>query len=155
MVRIRAKTRRVTGRDIDAVVRFSAILQSIPGGEVARWAERVEKDDGTLTISPDPDYHPQVVALIKDLYKHGLVQPFDWPSWQKNAKAFVDNPTLLQKADLQSCIKLITTHVRKDRFCGGHFGAMVTRGHIAAVLRRLAHLREERPAGAPKSQGAR
>jgi hypothetical protein len=32
-------------------------------------------------------------------------------------------------------------HVRKDRFCEGHFGAVLESGHIAAILRRVAGIR--------------
>jgi len=37
--------------------------------------------------------------------------------------------------------KLLTTHVRKERFCEGHLLAMFESGHIVNVLRRLKGLR--------------
>jgi hypothetical protein len=39
--------------------------------------------------------------------------------------------------------RLYTLHVRKDRFCEGHFAAMLANGHIAALTRRLKAIRED------------
>src|SRR5438445_11063121 len=114
MDRLDAKARCISKNDINAVVRFLPILQSIPWDEAARWPKPAKGEGRTPTFSLEPQYHPQVYALMKALDEHGFFQPFDWGSWQNQAKRLFQNPKFLQRATLRSCIKLITTHVRKD-----------------------------------------
>jgi len=127
---------------IDKVVSFIPALESIPASKIARWPDHEKTADGTLVLSLEPEYHPTVRALMRSLRENRFVQPFDWPRWQSTAEKIFNEPHRLSKATLKTCVKLITLHVRKDRFVGGHFGEMVRRGHIAAILRRLAELRK-------------
>jgi hypothetical protein len=94
-----------------------------------------------LILALEPEYAPQVSALMHAFYDNNFVQPFDWGQWQSTAEKIFHDPKRLSKASLSTCVKLITLHVRKDRFCGGHFGEMVRCGHIMAILRRLETLR--------------
>jgi hypothetical protein len=73
---------------------------------------------------------------------NGFVFPFDWSAWQDEAERYYENPELLRTADVQELRKLITLHVRKDRFCDGHLPHMVQCGHITAILQRLRELRK-------------
>lgn len=65
---------------------------------------------------------------------------FNWPEWQREAERYDLEPERLQTAPLDDVLKLLTLHVRKDRFCDGHLPLMVSKGHIAALLHRLAVL---------------
>lgn len=125
---------------IDKVVLFMPKLQSIPAADIARWGSG-EGTDGALELSLEPTYHPVIRELMQSLNENHFVQPFDWPRWQPTAEAIFREPGRISKASLETCIKLITLHVRKDRFSGGHFGEMVRSGHVSAILRRLAELR--------------
>jgi hypothetical protein len=49
----------------------------------------------------------------------------------------------LERADLLTVRRLITTHVRKDRFIGGHMVHMLESGHITAILRQLKEIRQQ------------
>jgi hypothetical protein len=92
----------------------------------------------------DPYLYDAVVdRLVDALYAGGFIEPFDWPSWQDQAKEYVDHPDLLASADLEVLQKLFTTHVRKERFCSGHLAAMIRCGHLTAVLKRLAEIRQD------------
>jgi len=53
---------------------------------------------------------------------------FDWIRW----RAEVSDPTALGGADL------LTFHVCADRFSEGHLMSAFEKGHITAILRRLA-----------------
>ena len=76
------------------------------------------------------------------VYDNGFVSSFKWPGWQEEAQRYVNHPELLREASLQIIRKLITVHVRKERFCEGHLPTMLENGHIVAVLKRLKDLRE-------------
>ena len=81
--------------------------------------------------------------FVSALHEHGFIRPFDWGGWQSEAERYVEDPAQLQRADLETICKLLTIHVRKERFCEGHLAAMFECGHLTAVLRRLADLLEE------------
>jgi hypothetical protein len=120
---------------IDKIVSFIPVLSSIPAEDIARWPEAKKRDDGVLVLGGlEPYYHPSVIALRKSFYENHFVQPFDWVKWQSTAVKIFNEPNRLSKATLKTCPKLITLHVRKDRFVGGHFGEMVRCGHIAVIL---------------------
>ncbi len=97
-----------------------------------------------LSILTEPEYHPGVIDFMRTLYENNFVQSFDWGEWQEEGTRLYQHPELLAGADLETCVKILTLHARKDRFCGGHLGEMVRCGHILAVLRRIQELR---PAG--------
>ena len=122
----------ISPEGIDNVVSLLPALKSIPPGEIADWS------GGYM----EPEYHRTVQGVMDALNGNHFVQPFDWPKWQPTAMKIYKEPTRLSKATLKTCVKLTTLHVRKDRFCGGHFGAMVASGHIIAILERVAALRE-------------
>ena len=69
---------------------------------------------------------------------------FDWGSWHKEAKRFVEDPKALSEADELTLRRLLTTHARAERFSEGHFVEMLQSGHITTILRRAKELREVR-----------
>jgi len=108
------------GQDtIEAVLRYLPAMQQNPG----MFAE----GDG-------------FVLFIEALYSAGLVVEFDWMAWTDEAQRYVGDQNLIESADILTIQKLITTHVRNDRFCDGHLRAMILNGHVATVLRRLQEL---------------
>ncbi len=78
--------------------------------------------------------------LMKACYASGVMVDFDWAAWQAPARELAENPRALERADLLTLRKLLTGHLRNDRFCEGHFGEVLESGHIAAILRRAAQL---------------
>ncbi|MEI8196052.1 MAG: DUF6508 domain-containing protein [Phycisphaerae bacterium] len=127
-----------TPKQIDAILKHLPVLQN-PSLSVSKWHTGKDKD-GTISM-PMEVHSPEVGSLVADLYKYEFVADFDWPSWQRSAEKYVEDSGRLQRATLGTLVKLLTTHVRKDRFCEGHFSEMVECGHIRAILERLAVLR--------------
>jgi hypothetical protein len=82
------------------------------------------------------------------IYDAGWCVPFDWNSWHDEAFRYVNDPALLCNADLDVITKLLTTHVRADRFNDGHLADMAQRGHLKAILERIRELRDEAGPGA-------
>ena len=52
-------------------------------------------------------------------------------------------PEMLEPADLETIRKLLTLHVRKERFCEGHLLGMFESGHLTKLLRRLHAIRRD------------
>ncbi|PCC73709.1 DUF6508 domain-containing protein [Nannocystis exedens] len=63
--------------------------------------------------------------------------PFDGQAWRDEAERYERDPEALARAPLLDVCKLITLHLRTDRFVGGHFASAVASGQIVGLLRRL------------------
>lgn len=88
-------------------------------------------------------YAPEFNQFIKGLYRENLVIDFNWVAWKDEAAKYLKNPRQIESADLETLQKLITTHVRADRFNSGHMAQMVENGQILAILKRLAAIRRQ------------
>jgi hypothetical protein len=118
---------------------WDAIVALLPTIEAADFrAGTWHSPPGAL---PHFEATPSTTRLIEVLYESGVVNDFDWPAWQKRAERLVRDPQALSRAQLPTLRRLLTVHVRKERFCEGHLAAMLESGHIAAILRRVAELR--------------
>lgn len=93
------------------------------------------------------EFSDPVSAFQQTLYDHGWIEPFDWGGWQDTAREYVEQPGRIDFADATVIQKLLTTHVRKERFCEGHLAAMFENGHVVALLRRLKAIRDEANSG--------
>lgn len=87
------------------------------------------------------EYTPEVLRFIQTLYNENLIFVFDWSSWKEEAARYMNDPELVARADLAVLRKLLTLHVRADRFNDGHIALMIDSGHILAILRRLKVIR--------------
>jgi ADP-ribosyl-[dinitrogen reductase] hydrolase len=124
----------LTPDNIDAVLKFLPTLTQTDFS-IGEW---ITQEGGF----PYFDYTNEVLDFIKALSANGFIQPFDWMNWWEGEQ-LVNNPSLVKKAGLQTLRKLLTAHVRADRFSEGHLAAMLESGHIVMILKRLAeiHLR--------------
>lgn len=112
-----------------------------PSAPLHIWHPMKQLEDGSYS-APWCELSADAMELVQGLYERGLILTFDWPAWSETAESYVDNPELLAEASLDDCLKLLTCHVRSDRFCEGHLGAMLENGHIVAVLRRMREIRK-------------
>ncbi|MEO8541199.1 MAG: DUF6508 domain-containing protein, partial [bacterium] len=105
------------------------------------WQGGEKRADGSFT-SPYFDLSAPVLEFVRACATHGWVTPgFNWNAWSVTARSYVDEPGLLEAADLSTIQKLITTHVRANRFIEGHLAAVIENGHFAAILVRLHEIR--------------
>ena len=104
------------------------------------YPEEVQ-EDGTIHL-PFFVHSPDVKEFISGLYERGLIIRFNWGAWGEPGMNYVDNPELLANAPLIDCLKLLTSHVRADRFVEGHLAFVLENGHITNILRRMREIRE-------------
>jgi len=131
----------ISAANIDAVAKFLPDLLALTRSEISKGPSTTRDKDGALVLDLHVQYHPVIENLIEALYQNHFMQPFDWGGWQDQARRYYAHPNLIRKASLETCVKLLTTHVKKDRFCSGHFSEMVRSEHIQKVLARLAEIR--------------
>ena len=129
----------VDEKDLEAILSFIPRLQEIiPDKVVIESPGRVLEQDGSnLVLAMHGKYHPLVEEFQQALYRHGFIRIYDWGKWIPQGKAIYNDRKSLDRASMTSCLKLLTLHVRNDRFVEGHFAAMLTSGHIIAVLKRM------------------
>jgi hypothetical protein len=98
----------ITIKNINAVLAFSALFES-------QNAKLYQVEIEASHLEPYR-YSEDICRFIKTLYEEKFVISFDWLAWQDEAKRFIDNPKLLNSADISTLQKLLTTHVRQSVF---------------------------------------
>lgn len=131
-----------TRDDLQAVAALLPALLRVEA-QPAEWRGGERSSDGAIQM-PYVEYTPEAQHVMSAVYAHHLLVTFDWGAWQEEARRFLD-PQVLARASLDELRRLLTLHVRADRFSEGHFAAMITSGHIAAILRRLGELASASP----------
>jgi len=130
---------KITPEQIDAVLKHLPALETqescVISGPVRKVGNSIEL--GCV------HYSSGVTRLMNSLHDSGFLLIFDWPAWQDEARRYVLHPEQLRSADIVTLRKLLTLHIRKERFCEGHFGAMIDSGHIKRILERLKELRAQ------------
>jgi hypothetical protein len=127
--------------------RFRRLTQFLPvfNAPAFKAGEWIESKQGSDEIFSTPwvSYSPEVEKFIKACYEDKVILGFRWPAWGEKAEAFYRNPGLLEKASLLTLRRLLTFHLRKDRFCDGHLLDMFESGHIARILQRATSICEK------------
>ncbi|WP_445379740.1 DUF6508 domain-containing protein, partial [Pseudomonas syringae] len=59
------------------------------------------------------------------------------------AADMLNDDIYIAQANLADMQTLLTYCIRGERFCDGHHGAMIEKGYVLKILRRLAVLRED------------
>jgi hypothetical protein len=124
---------RIGSEQIQGLLAFLPLMEARVAGT---WAGGDRMPDGSRTM-PWFDYSPETLEFRRACALNGWIEVFDWPAWQPEALKYYESAELLSTATVEDIRKLLTLHIRKDRFSEGHFAAMVECGHIAAILQRL------------------
>jgi hypothetical protein len=134
----------ILSADVEAILIFLPKLEKLLPGNI--WKEEVDSSvEGDAVAIEHRKYNSVVYAFEKSLYRRGFIRDFDWPTWMPKAQSIFENPALLHRAPMGTCVRHLTLHVRNERFCVGHLGAMLEAGHITAILRRMGYLVSQRP----------
>ena len=86
---------------------------------------------------PDIDFMKVVSRFMDACYKNGFVVRFDWETWESQGQGFVQSPGSLTGADMAVLRRLLTWHIRQNRFTKNHVATMIASGHILAILKCL------------------
>ncbi len=124
---------------IEPLLSFLPQMESRIAGE---WQGGEQRPDGSYT-APWMSHSTEVLAFIRTSGENGWLQPFDWMAWVPEADRYFRAPATLSTAGVETIQKLLTLHIRRDRFYEGHLATMIESGHIAAILRRLAEIRSQ------------
>jgi len=135
----REESRRATAGQMDALLAFLPLMRV----RVAGTWEGGNKLPGGAIQMPWFAYSDEVLDFMRACGANNWIVVYPWPEWQEEALRYYKDPGLLAQADVETIRKLLTLHIRKDRFSEGHLAGMVEEGHIEAILERLAEIRRE------------
>ncbi len=134
-MKAKKKPRPIRSR-IEAVIKFLPIFEAMGSEDFARYCESADATEERLAIG-HLEYHLAVHEFMLACYESGLVLSFDWGAWSHEARRYMSDHLLVGSANLGTCAKLLTAHLRAERFCDGHLQEVLRSGHITAILRRL------------------
>lgn len=125
----------VTAKGIDK------ILSALPLFE--RKGTKLYQINAQHSLLEPYTYSSEVNGFLQTLHDEGFIlSTFNWGVWLEEANQYVNEPDLLHYADLLTLQKLLTTHVRMERFNSGNLAQLIDNGHILEVLRQLALIRD-------------
>lgn len=135
-----AVDRRLTLERIDRLLAYLPLFEG-PGDErTVHWNVGAEGDPGCI-VMPYPTYPDAVIAFFEEAGK-----PW-WSDYQykpREAGRMLADEERIAQADLEHLKTMLTYCVRGERFCDGHWEAMIDQGRILSLLQRLAVLRDSR-----------
>jgi hypothetical protein len=132
------KSRLPTLHEIDELIAFLPRLYAEGFSPVKCWDGGTARLDGVVTM-PWPEYDEVVEAF------YGSAARECWRDYGYNpaeAHAMLQDQALVAAASLDQIKSMLTHCVRGERFCDGHWEAMIELGHIRRLLERLRELRD-------------
>lgn len=104
-------------------------------------AERAVRDVEADDVFRNPVYR----EFLTQLDFSGLVEPFDYSAWLAQEGITIiggkqERSDLIGHADLETLSKLVTAHMRIDRFVEGHLNQLMEEGFFVRVLERIREL---------------
>ena len=94
-----------------------------------------DKSSSFYTIEKGNFYDPyryssKVYQFVDTLKEHNFLILFNHPRWQPGVIKYIEDSKLLESADLLTLRKLLTLHIRKERFCSGNLADAIDTGHM-------------------------
>jgi hypothetical protein len=83
---------------------------------------------------PWVDYSVAVRSFLADAGRLGFIVVFDWPGWVTTER-IQPSPKELARASLLDLAKLLTLHIRRDRFVEGYLANALESAWIQDILR--------------------
>lgn len=124
--------------EIDQLTAYLPILYADGYKPVKEWHRGVKNKDGVMQV-PYPDYNEAVVQFFR------LASQDCWLDYHYDpqvAGEVLRNEKAVASASLDEIKTLLTYCVRGERFCDGHWGAMIEDGYVRQILERMIELRK-------------
>jgi hypothetical protein len=132
------KSKAPTTREIDELLAFLPRLAADGFVPVREWGGG-EKDAKGVYVMPWPRYD-----AIVDRFFEAAGQDcwMDCDYVPQEAGRMLEDHAAVLRASINEIKTMLTYCVRGERFCDGHWGAMIEGGHVRRLLERLTELRD-------------
>ena len=134
------KSKPPTQREIDELLAFLPRLTVDGFAAVREWGGGEKQADGAY-VMPWPKYDP-IVSRLFEAAGQDCWMDFDYVP--EEAGRMLEDQALVSRASIDQVRTMLTYCVRGERFCEGHWAAMIEGGHVRRLLERLAELRDAR-----------
>jgi hypothetical protein len=126
----------LTPERVDELLRFLPLFRK-PGRRFSEWVGGGRSPDGTITMP-----HPVYTADVQEFFRLAS-QPWwcDREYQQRKVSNMLRDDHAIAAASIELVKAMLTFCVRGERFCDGHWEAMLESGRIQALLQRLEVLR--------------
>jgi len=125
--------------EIDLLTSYLPILYADDFNPIKEWFGGVKNEEGVIQL-PYPDYEEAVIDFFR------LVSKDCWLDYQyipHKARQGLENEKFVSSASLDEIKTLLTYCVRGERFCDGHWGAMIEQSYVRQILDRLIVIRKQ------------
>jgi hypothetical protein len=129
------RRKKLTPKRINELLRFLPLFEQ-PGLRIVERWHGGEERDGAITV-PYPEYTGEVLEFFR---RAGQPWWSDYDYKPREAAAMLADDNAIRSASLEQIKTLLTYCVRGERFCDGHWEAILQSGCVVAVLRRLREL---------------
>jgi hypothetical protein len=132
------KTQQPTPQDIDELVSYLPRLYADGFTPIAKWEGGDKDQDGVITLS-----WPVYEDVVKEFYQVAAMECWcDYGYDPAEAGEMLRSEVAVSDADMDQIKTMLTFCVRGERFCDGHWGAMIEEGHLRRLLQRLTVLQK-------------
>ncbi|MBN2836308.1 MAG: hypothetical protein JXR48_15225 [Candidatus Delongbacteria bacterium] len=131
------RTRRPTAQETEQLISFLPVLYAEGFSPIIKWTGGSKNNAGAFIV-PYPEYDRKIYDFIK------VASSEYWDDYDYNpeiAGRMLEDEETIKTADIDMIKTMLTYCVRGERFCSGHWGAMVSDGVIRRLLQRLSDLR--------------
>jgi hypothetical protein len=135
----RSERKAATPEQIEKLLRFLPLFDKPGRAFVEKWHHNEKTPDGTMMF-PFPDYSPDVKNFFR------LAAQACWSDLKYEptvAGAMLRDEDAIGRATMAQIRTMLTYCVRGERFCDGHWEAVLESGRVVALLRRLELLRHK------------
>lgn len=130
------KTRLPDVGEIQELAAFLPKLYAEGFEPIKRWGGGKQVEDGVFTM-PWPEYDEVVAEFIRAASKDCWC---DYGYHRQETGRMLEDKSFVKTSTLVQIKTMLTYCVRGERFCDGHWAAMIESGHIRRLLERLAEL---------------
>jgi hypothetical protein len=134
-------TSKITPDRFDELLRYQSMLGKGADNTEPSWVGAERLTDGTYTMS-----YPKYPAVVREFFE--LAGQECWSDYGYDpirTGELIERDDVIASASLEQLRTMLTYCVRGERFCDGHWGAMIREGRVASILRRLEQLRRDAP----------
>jgi hypothetical protein len=133
-----------TRAEVDELLAFLPIFSVADYQPVRQW--HGGPAGSTKSLFPWPEYDNAVGRFIEAASKDCWNDRYD----ADEVSRMLDDDTGINQASLADIRSMLTFCVRGERFCDGHVGGMIVRGHVRRILERLKAINTAYPKTQPR-----
>jgi len=136
--RLSNETRLPTTEEIKHLTSYIPIFCAKDFKPIITW-HGTKPDENGVRHFPFPEYDP----VVKEFFR--LVSQEQWCDYNYQPKEIAEKLSQennIEESSLSEIKSLLTYYVRGERFCDGHWGAMIEKNVLCRILQRLKRLNE-------------